>query len=162
MLAHLMTPHPVTIGPEESVQRAALLMDEFNVGALPVCEDTRLIGLVTDRDITVRATAAGLNPNVTPVRLVMSSPARTCTMGCDVVQVLEIMSTVQIRRLLVVDSERQLVGIVSLGDIADRLPSEADAALRQISNPSQPDRLPIPPPTGLLNGHAAFKGARPQ
>jgi len=148
MIEHLMTASPVTIGPDEPVQRAAQLMDEFNVGALPVCKESRLVGLVTDRDITVRATAAGLNPHLTLVHQVMSSPVRCCLADNEVSEVLRLMAIVQIRRVPVVDGNKVLVGIVSLGDLAERFTNSSSEVLRCISTPAQPDRAPLPPHAG--------------
>ncbi len=115
-------------------------MDELNVGALPVCDQTGLIGIITDRDITVRATAAGLAPEATQVSAVMTEHARSCTGEQLVSEVMEQMADVQIRRLPVVDGERRVVGIVSLGDLATRHSGHVAAALRRISDPSMPDR----------------------
>jgi CBS domain-containing protein len=139
-IAELMTPHPVTVSPQDSVQHAAQLMDELNVGALPVCQGVRLLGIVTDRDITVRATAAGLDPRVTEVELVMSDRVRCCLGSESADDVLRQMSAVQIRRLPVVDETRRLIGIVSLGDLAARRASGVQEALCHISTPSAPDR----------------------
>lgn len=118
-------------------------MDELNVGALPVCDGAELVGIVTDRDITVRATAAGLDPSVTEVELVMSDRVRCCKPTHAPAEVLRQMSTVQIRRLPVVDDDERLVGIVSLGDLAARRPAGVEDALRRISTPSEPDRAGV-------------------
>jgi CBS domain-containing protein len=125
------------------VLRAAQLMDELNVGALPVCRGTRLLGIITDRDITVRSTAAGMDPSTTAVDLVMSDRVRCCSTGHSAAEVLERMAQVQIRRLPVVDDAQQLVGIISLGDIAARHCQGVDEALRSISTPAQPDRAAL-------------------
>ena len=77
-ISELMTRDVEVIEPDETLQRAAQLMDELNVGALPVCRGTRLVGMITDRDITVRATAAGLSPNNTLVSEVMTEATRSC------------------------------------------------------------------------------------
>ena len=127
------------VRPDESLQRAAQVMDELNVGALPVCDQSGLVGMITDRDITVRAMAAGL-PAHTQVSDVMTDHARWCTSEQTVQEAMQQMAEVQIRRLPVVDSERQVVGIVSLGDLATRHQGHVAAALRRISDPSMPDR----------------------
>lgn len=142
-IAQCMTRDPITIGPHETLQRAATLMDELNVGALPVCEGTRLVGIVTDRDITVRATAAGLDPTRTQVDLVMSEGVRCCTLQHSAAEVLRRMAGTQIRRLPVLDEHERLVGIVSLGDIAARRADGTEEALARISTPSQPDRAAL-------------------
>lgn len=161
MIESLMTASPVTIGPDESVQRAAQLMDDFNVGALPVCSDSRLLGLVTDRDITVRATAVGLNPHLTQVHVVMSSPVRSCCTDQDISEVLRLMTRLQVRRVPVLDGNKQLVGIVSLGDVAERSAGNVVDVLRAISTPAQPDRVATPPPSGSP-GDWALGGGRPR
>lgn len=140
-IADLMTPEPITVRPDDSVQHAARLMDELNVGALPVCDGDQLLGIVTDRDITVRAIAAGLHPAITAVDLVMSDRVRSCTLWQSPDEVLQQMAAVQIRRLPVLDDDARLVGIVALGDLAARHPSATvEDALRRISTPAQPDR----------------------
>ena len=127
------------VRPDESLQRAAQVMDELNVGSLPVCDKTGLVGMITDRDITVRAMAAGL-PSDTQVSDVMTDHARWCTGEQSVQEAMQQMADVQIRRLPVVDSEHRVVGIVSLGDLAMRHQGHVAAALRRISDPSMPDR----------------------
>ncbi len=140
-IAELMTRAPVVIDPQDTVQRAAQLMDELNVGALPVCRGQQLLGIVTDRDITVRATAAGLDPASTEVDLVMSDRVRCCSKDQTAAEVLRLMSAVQIRRLPVLDESDCLVGMISLGDIAARNPDEGvQETLRRISTPAEPDR----------------------
>ena len=127
------------VRPDESLQRAAQVMDELNVGSLPVCDSNGLVGMITDRDITVRATAAGL-PAQTQVSDVMTGHARWCTSEQTVQEAMAQMADVQIRRLPVIDAERRVVGIVSLGDLAMRHQGHVAAALRRISDPSRPDR----------------------
>ena len=136
----LMTREPVAVSPADSVQQAARLMDELNVGALPVCEGDVLVGIVTDRDITVRATAAGLSPGNTSVDLVMTESVRCCHASQSAADVLALMSTVQIRRMPVVDDAQRLVGMLALGDLAARHQEGVAEALERISTPSQPDR----------------------
>jgi CBS domain-containing protein len=135
----IMTRDVRSIAPQETVQRAAQLMDELNVGAIPVCDGDRLVGMITDRDITVRSVAAG-QPGSTCVQDVMSTDVRTCHTGQTVDEVLGQMGDVQIRRVPVLDDQQQMVGIVSLGDFATRNVTRVDEALEEISEPSQPDR----------------------
>ena len=139
-IAEVMTPDVEVIGPNQSLQRAAQMMDELNVGALPVCDGRRLVGMITDRDITVRATAAGLDPQETPVSDVMTDHMRWCTEEQSTTEVMKQMGDVQIRRLPVLNDKRQIVGIVSLGDLAVRQGGHIDDVLREVSQPSQPDR----------------------
>lgn len=142
-IADLMTPRPATVRPQDSVQRAAELMDELNVGALPVCEGDQVLGIVTDRDITVRATAAGLSPVFTPVSVVMSHRVRCCSLRHSPAEALRQMSEVRIRRLPVVDEGDRLIGMVSLGDLAARRPEGVQEALGHISTPAEPDRAAL-------------------
>ena len=139
-IADLMTRDPITVRPEESVQRAAQLMDDLNVGVLLVWDGMQVRGVVTDRDITVRATAAGLNPAATEVDLVMSDHVRCVSHRQSAAEVLQQMAAVQIRRVPVLDDADRLVGIVSLGDLAARRAPGVEEALCRISTPSQPDR----------------------
>ena len=138
-ISDFMTRNVQVVRPDESLQRAAQVMDELNVGSLPVCDQTGLVGMITDRDITVRATSAGLSAD-TRVRDVMTDHARWCTGEQTVQEAMAQMADVQIRRLPVVDADRQVVGIVSLGDLATRHQGHVAAALRRISDPSMPDR----------------------
>lgn len=140
-----MTRNVQLIGSRESLAYAARPMDDLNIGALPVCDGRRLVGMLTDRDITVRAVAAGLDPKKTSVAEAMTARVRWCSPGESVEAVARRMSTTQIRRMPVLDAECHVVGIVSLGDLATRQREPADcdlvaAALRDISWPLQPDR----------------------
>ena len=112
--------------------------------SLPVCDGRRLRGMVTDRDITVRATAAGLPPDTTRVRDIMSDNVWWCFDDDDVDHIVELMSDHQIRRLPVVDRDKHLVGIVALGDLATDREGDASRALHRISTPSEPDRTGTP------------------
>jgi CBS domain-containing protein len=137
----VMTRDVQSISPQETVQRAAQMMDELNVGAIPVLDGHKLVGMITDRDITVRSTAAGQAPGQTRVGDVMSTDVRTCTPNQTVDEVLGQMGDVQIRRVPVVDAASQeVVGIVSLGDMAAKHSAGIDHTLEEISMPAAPDR----------------------
>ncbi len=136
----VMTRDVQCISPEETIHRAAQMMDEFNVGSIPVVDGEKLVGMITDRDITVRATAAGKAPTTTRVGDVMSTDVRTCNPGQSVDEVLAQMGNVQIRRVPVVDQQsHSMVGIVSLGDMATKQSQGIEQALEEISSPSEPD-----------------------
>ncbi|MDB5762332.1 MAG: histidine kinase [Herminiimonas sp.] len=140
-ISEIMTRDVMSISPQENIRRAAQMMDELNVGAIPVCDGANLVGMITDRDITVRVTSAGESPEKTQVKDVMSSEVRTCFDDQLVDEVMEQMRDVQIRRVPVIDHETQnLVGIVSLGDMATKHSAEVDRTLEKISTPSEPDR----------------------
>jgi CBS domain-containing protein len=137
----IMTRDVQTISSQETIQRAAQLMDELNVGAIPVLDGDKLVGMITDRDITVRSVAVGQDPRSTKVTDVMSTDVRTCTPGQSIEDVLSQMGDVQIRRVPVVDEQSgKVIGIVSLGDVATSDAADVDLALDEISSPSEPDR----------------------
>lgn len=144
-IAQWMTHDPITVKPQDTVQCAARLMDDFNIGCLPVCEHGELVGMLTNRDITVRATCAGLAPATTLVAQVMSEGVRSCLHGRSPDEVLQQMAQVQIRRLPVLDDSGRVWGIVSVGDLLARQPEGVEAALRRICTPAEPDR---PAPAG--------------
>lgn len=134
-VAAIMSRDVQVIEPQESLRRAASLMGELNVGALPVCDGERLMGMLTDRDITVRGVAEGLNPDDACVSDVMTPGVEFCTEDQDAEEVMRLMGDRQVRRLPVVDADKNLVGIVSLGDMALRQPGHIDDTVRQISEP---------------------------
>lgn len=140
-IADIMTRDVQTVSPQETIRRAAELMDELNVGSLPVCEGNRVIGMITDRDITVRATAAGEAPDDVRVDEVMTDQVRSCFEDQMVDEVMQQMADIQIRRVPVIDRDtQQLIGIVSLGDLATKHSAMVDRTLEEISTPAQPDR----------------------
>jgi len=141
-VADVMTRDVRVVSPKDSIQRAAQCMDELNVGVVPVCDGSKLLGMVTDRDITVRGVAAGKMAD-TPVTEVMSEHVRWCYEDQDLDEVMDEMRDAQIRRLPVINHEKQLVGIVSLGDLADRGSDDkrVGETLKDISTPSEPDRV---------------------
>jgi CBS domain-containing protein len=117
-VSEAMTADVVTVSPQASVIDAARLMRDSDIGPLPVCEDGRILGMLTDRDITVRAIASGKAPESTRVADVMSPEVVSCLESDDVRRAAEIMQSAQLRRLLVVNGDGRLAGIVSLGDLA--------------------------------------------
>jgi CBS domain-containing protein len=130
-----MTSDVRMVRPNQTIQEAAQLMARMDTGALPVAEDNRLVGMLTDRDIAVRAVAAGKSPD-TPVRAVMSNEVMYCFEDEDLEDVAENMGEIKLRRLPVLSRQKQLVGIVSLGDIAlANGPDCAGGALCDISEP---------------------------
>lgn len=113
----IMTRNICTIEPEKSIREAAQMMDKLDSGALLVNEGDRLVGMLTDRDICVRAIAQGMDLD-TPVRQVMSPNIRYCFEDEDLQHVAENMADIHVRRLPVMSREKRLVGMVSLGNIA--------------------------------------------
>jgi CBS domain-containing protein len=122
--------------PDQPIREAARTMAAIDSGALPVGENDRLVGMITDRDIAVRAVAKGKGPD-TPVRDIMSSEIRYCFDDQELDEVAANMADVKVRRLPVVSRDKRLVGIVSLGDIAlaDDPGEAASAALCGVSEP---------------------------
>lgn len=140
-IADVMTRDVQSVSPQETIRRAAEMMDELNVGSLPVCDGQKLVGIVTDRDITVRATAAGRAPDEAQVKEVMTDQIRWCFDDQSVDEVMQQMGDTQIRRVPVIDhNTHQLIGIVSLGDMATKHSAQVDRTLENISSPSEPDR----------------------
>lgn len=117
-VSEAMTPEVVTVSPQALLVDAARLMRDSDIGPLPVCEKGRVLGMLTDRDITVRAVASGKDPQSTRVGDVMTPEVVSCLESEDVRRAAEIMQSAQLRRLLVVSSDGRLAGIVSLGDLA--------------------------------------------
>jgi CBS domain-containing protein len=103
--------------PDQSIRDAAKMMAELDSGVLPVGENDRLVGMITDRDIAIRAVAAG-KPPTTRIRDIMSAEVKYCFDDDDLDEVAENMAEVKVRRLPVLNRQKRLVGIVSLGDIA--------------------------------------------
>ena len=136
-VSQILTRDVETIRPDTTVKEAAQRMRSMDVGSLPVCDGRNLLGMVTDRDITIRITAEGRDAANTPVQEAMTPDVTFVFEDQDVQDAAKIMRDQQIRRLPVLSREKQLVGILALGDIAqtgnDRL---AGDALEQISEPT--------------------------
>lgn len=141
-VSEIMTTDFEMIDSTKSLLEAAQKMKSLDVGFLPIREGTRLIGLITDRDIVIRGLAAGLDPGLTQVKDIISSEIIYCYDDDNVEDAARQMEDNQVRRLIVVDHEHTPVGIVSLGDLAvktgqDRLSGEV---LERISEPAAPAR----------------------
>ncbi len=106
------------VNPAMTIQEAADIMQHKHIGALPVGENDRLVGMLTDRDIAVRSSADGKNPSETKVRDVMTNRIAYCFEDDDLDKTRRLMSDKQIRRLVVLNRDKRLTGIISLGDIA--------------------------------------------
>ena len=136
-LKEVMTSRVTVIAPEATIQAAAEKMSDLEIGLLPVCEGGRLVGMVTDRDITVRAVAEGRGPVTTQVREVMTPDIIYGFDDQDVEDAARLMEQYQIRRLPVLNRRKQLVGMVSLGDLAVHPGQQplAGEVLEQVSEP---------------------------
>ena len=132
----VMTTEVKIADPSRTIQDAAKLMDQTDCGSLPVGEGDRLVGMITDRDIVIRAVAAGL-PADTQIRDVMTKEMKYCFENDEVEDVAENMGDIQMRRLPVLNSKKRIVGIVSIGDLArsdDECAGEALASIAQPGN----------------------------
>lgn len=135
----IMTKSPETVAPGTTIGDVAVLMRDLDVGVIPVVRNQELLGVITDRDITIRVTAAGLNPLDVTVQDFMSPNPISVSPDDDIEQVRELMAQHQIRRVLVTDGNN-LVGIVSLGDVATKDRAEDEATGSVLEDISEPTR----------------------
>jgi CBS domain-containing protein len=131
-----MTADVQMANPNQPISAAAKMMAECDCGAIPVNENDRLAGMITDRDIAVRAVAAGKGPD-TPIREVMSEGICYCYEDQDISEVASNMAAIQVRRLPVLSRDKRLVGILSLGDIA-KADADAEICSQALSGISEP------------------------
>jgi CBS domain-containing protein len=133
----VMTKGAECVSPSTTLQDAARKMRNLDVGPLPVCDNDRVVGMLTDRDITVRAVADGCDTRTATVREVMTPEVLYCFDDQDVAEAARIMQENQIRRLLVLNRDKRLVGIVSLGDLAVETGDQrlAGKTLEKVSQP---------------------------
>lgn len=134
-----MTTNVKLIDPNMSLREAAGLMKQQDTGFLPVGENDRLVGTLTDRDIAVRAVCEGKDPNTATVRETMSQHIVYCFDDQETDEAADLMAQKQIRRLAVLNHDKRLVGVVSIGDIVDKAHDErsAERALEGVSRPTQ-------------------------
>jgi len=140
-LEQIMTRNIEIVKADDPLEIAAQKMRDRDVGSLPVLDDGRLIGVITDRDITVRATAAGLDPRRTRVRNLITTDLIWCYQDQDVDKATKLMEDYQIRRMIILDpATQQVAGIISLGDLAKRQDSEkVGDILEKVSEPAPAD-----------------------
>lgn len=138
-LGDIMTKNVISVSPEQTIEEAAQLMSQNNVGSLPVVENGQLKGIITDRDITLRSTAKGGNEKAKVSDCMSSQQMVTGSPQMDTQEAAQMMSQHQIRRMPVID-QNHMVGMVSLGDLATEheTQNEAGQALNNISTPSEP------------------------
>lgn len=141
-LRDIMTRNVEVVTAGATLKEAASKMKDLDVGLMPVCDGDRLKGMLTDRDITVRATARGCDPNKTKVSEVMSTDIAYCLEDQEVEEAVSLMEARQIRRLPILNQEKQLIGVVSLGDIAIHVGDRdlSGETLEEISEPAEPKR----------------------
>jgi CBS domain-containing protein len=133
-VSEVMTTDVKIADPNRSIQDAAKLMDKNDCGSLPVGEGDKLVGMITDRDIVVRAVAGGLPAN-TPIREIMTNEIKYCFEDEDIEDVADNMGDIQMRRLPVLSRDKRIVGIVSIGDLARSDEECAGGALAGIAQP---------------------------
>jgi len=139
-ISEIMTPDPELIDPNSSIRDAAQRMKDEDIGALPVGENDRLIGMVTDRDIALRAVAEDKQPSSTSVRDVMSEKIYYCFEDDNVEEAARCMAENQVRRLPILNRDKRLTGIVSLADLAQAGEECEKIALEGVSEPSSEAR----------------------
>jgi len=143
LVSEVMTRNAACVHPDDTLQSAAAKMRDLNVGSVPVCGgEDKLVGMLTDRDVVIRAVAEGRNPNDSHVSDAMSMGITYCFEDQDVDEAAELMRHNQIRRLAVLNRDKRLVGIVSLGDLAVGTDDEhlAGRTLEEVSEPAMPTR----------------------
>ena len=135
----VMTSRTACLSSSNTIQDAVQTMAEHNIGFIPVCDNDRLVGVLTDRDVVIRAIAQGKDPNNTPVDEIMTKEVHKVSVDTNMNEVADIMSEYKIRRLPVMRDEH-LAGIISIGDMAthDGAHGKAKRALTDISAPSAP------------------------
>ena len=137
-VSEIMTRGVEVASPDDTLQKAAGRMAELDAGVLPVGENDRLVGMLTDRDIAIRAVAQGRGPD-TKVREAMTPEVRYCFEDEDLDEVVRNMGENKVRRLPVMSRDKRLVGIVSFGDVALYADSkQADTAVTAVSEPGGP------------------------
>jgi CBS domain-containing protein len=134
-IAEVMTRDVRIASPDETLRQAASMMAAIDAGILPVGDNGRLVGMITDRDIAIRGVGTGLGPD-SAIREVMSKEVKYCFEDDDLEEVSRNMGDIQVRRLPVLDHDKKLVGIVSLGDLAIEHGAVAGQALSEISEPT--------------------------
>ena len=139
-IKEIMSRNVEVIHPDSFIREAATKMKTFDIGSLPVCDNRRLLGVVTDRDLAVRAVAAGRDPSTTKVSDTMTPELIYCFEDENVKEAAKLMERHQIRRLPILDREKNLVGIVSLGDLAVETGNEklSGKVLEEVSEPVKP------------------------
>jgi len=134
-VSEAMTREVRVASPTQTIREVAKIMDEIDAGSMPVGDNDRLVGMITDRDIAIRAVALGKGPD-TPVREVMSdSKVLYCYEDEELAHVAKNMGEEQVRRLPVVNRDKRLVGIVSLGDLAQNEGRAASKAVKGVTKP---------------------------
>ena len=128
----IMTASPCTCSPNDSVQDVARTMRDHDCGAVPIIDNGRLVGIVTDRDLTVRALASGLDGESSIADVVTREPS-SCSVDAELSEVERVMSDQQVRRVPIVDADKRVVGIVSQADLARALVDGRDISEHEVA-----------------------------
>lgn len=136
LISQIMTPEVIVASPDHTLRDAAELMAEHDLGILPICENEQLIGMLSDRDITIRAAARGLSLEDTTISQLLGTEARYVFDDQTTEYAASYMNEYQVRRLPVLNRESSLVGIISLADLALSDDTSAMMALSGISQPA--------------------------
>jgi CBS domain-containing protein len=145
-IAEVMTADVEIAAPDDSLHTAAKMMADLDIGVLPIGENDRLVGMVTDRDIAIRGVAAGRNVDQTKLREVMTKDVKYCFDDEDTGAVAQKMAEWQVRRLPVLNRDKRLIGIVSLGDLA--IGDAGEASHRALKGVSEGAHAGAKPGTG--------------
>jgi CBS domain-containing protein len=132
LIRDVMTPNPTFVHPDATLATVARKMREADTGFMPIVDGTELCGVITDRDIVVRAIAQGADPTITIARDFCTKEVETVSPDTDLTEAVNAMEARKIRRLLVWEGQR-LVGVVSLGDLAETVPDDAEDVLVEVS-----------------------------
>ena len=136
-LREIITSPVETVAPDSSLFDAAKTMMTRDLGWLPVTDEGKVVGIITDRDITVRGVAGGLDAKSTKVEDVMSRAVYACSIDGTVEDACNMMEDEQVRRLVVVDDDEKLTGVISLADVASqRSESQSGEVLKKVTEPS--------------------------
>lgn len=144
----VMTRNPACCAPDTKLEEVARMMLEHDCGAIPVCDDDKAIGMITDRDITVRAVACGKNPLEMSARDVMSRPVVCVKEDADLEEAIEALEDNALRRVIVVDGQGRVCGIVAQADIAEHAPEEEAGELVQAVSTQPPSQQQQSPANG--------------
>lgn len=140
LVKHIMTRDVRVLPPQATVEQAAQEMKRYDCGMIPICVGPRIVGIITDRDIALRAAGEGRDPSVTSLDSIMSQDTLVyCYEDEDVQEVARVMSDHQVRRVPVLDHEKHLVGVVSLGDLAT-VTRDSKLAGKVLDDVSEPTR----------------------
>jgi CBS domain-containing protein len=137
-ITDLMTPNPITVASDATASTAAKIMRDHDLGSLPVVDQDRLVGFITDRDIIVRCVANDGDCSSKPISAIMSPEIFCCRADQTPTEVMEVMAIQQVRRLPVVDANERLVGIVSIGKLAEAgsAPESVCATIKAVREPA--------------------------